>query len=379
MYLEGEGGKPRRWSTGVPVGRDKRVSKREATRIAEIRAAEVAGEVFREVDGTSEASIDAVGERLIASKTTDGRRARAVDAIAFNLDKHVKPYFGDTRDVRTIRRSDLEAFKAELKSAGYAPTSINNALTAIRQALKYACNVDESIEAVPYVGNVPVPKRSAVGMPITPAQAHKYLANIKDTDAREFNLFLLETGLRVYEALAVRWEWIDWKRRELHIPGEVRKGGKEQRAPTALTEAAIVMLRAREARPRQPSKNRVFFQLKGGRKGSRNYDTMRRDAAKKAGIQGFRHHDARHSRATWMGASGATAIELRDAFNWETLAMVSRYTHPERERLHELAERVTTGVDTGAGRSGSRGRDRGPSDKRPKPLPDENRKGFKVL
>src|SRR6185295_4620737 len=73
LYLEGEGGRDRRWSTRVPIGTDKRVSKREATRVAEERAEQIAREVFREVAEASATSIDSVGERLLAAKTLSRR------------------------------------------------------------------------------------------------------------------------------------------------------------------------------------------------------------------------------------------------------------------------------------------------------------------
>jgi integrase len=335
MYLEGEGGSARRWSTGVVVGNDKRVSQREAARVAEKRAAEIAREVFgAEVD--SRYALDAVAERMLKKKTIDRRRTGAVGALAFNLDKHVKPFFDDARDVREIRKANLEAFKAHLCERYSAPTTINNALTAIRQVLKHACQHEEILEAVPYVENLPVPKKSLVAKPISREQAKRYLRSFDDDEAREFNLWLLETGLRKSESLALLWEWIDWERREANIPGEARKGGREQRVPTALSATVVAMLRARRKRKRQPIKGRVWYRFKNGR-----YDSARQRAAKKAGIAGFRHHDARHTKATWLGDSGATEIELRDFFNWETTAMASRYTHPNRAKMHELAARVT--------------------------------------
>lgn len=366
MYLEGEDGRPRRWSTGVSVGNDKRVSKRVATQVAEERAAKVAREVFSEVTDNYY-SLEAAGIRMLAAKKADAKRDGTLYLHALNLDNHVKPYFGPGRDVRTIARKDLEGFKLKLRGDGKAPTTINNCLTAIRQTLEHACSVDEIIDSVPFVGNVPVPKRSTIAMPIDQDKAREYLSNFTDEDAADFNLLLINTGLRRKESLAIRWDWIDWTNCEIRIPGEARKGGKEQRVPTAINETVIAMLRKRQAKPRQPSKNRVFWQLKGGRsrKSGRDYDKLRHEAAAKAGIAGFRHHDARHTRATWLGESGASEMDLRDAMNWETSAMANRYTHPRRKRVHELAATVElTVTDVTGGVTGHevpRGGERGSS------------------
>jgi integrase len=386
VYLEGEGGKGRKFSTGVLIGSDRRVSKREATRVAEGRADNIARQASLPV-ATDDHALDSVAERMLRHKAASKRRERAVDALAFNLDKHVIPFFGRDRDVRTIRRRDLEAFKVKLSEADYAPTSVNNALTAIRQTLKYACEVEELLEAIPLVHNVEVPKESTVAKPITPAQAADYLAAFKEDEQeeREFNLFLLNTGLRKEEALAIRWDWVNLEAREIRIPAAVRKGGKPQKAPTQINNVVYELLCARRGRTRRtkqgrelaPSKGRVWFQLG-------TYDDARQRAATKAGIEGFRHHDARHTRATLLAANGATAIDLRDQMGWSTLAMVNRYTHPEHERMQEMASRVQLGVGrvgrvSGTGCEGSRGEDRGTSENTPPALPVEKRKKFKAL
>jgi integrase len=152
----------------------------------------------------------------------------------------------------------------------------------------------------------------------------------------------------------VRWAWIDWQQREINIPAEYRKGGKPQKAPTQIVDVVYALLLKRKSRAQQPSLGRVWWQLK-------TFDDARRAAAKKAGIAGYRHHDARHTRATHLGAAGATAIDLRDQMGWSTLAMVNRYTHPDRERLKEMASRVQFG-----------------SKKRPRPVtPSPSRKNAK--
>jgi len=338
VYFEGEGGNSRRFSTGVAIGERWRESKRAAEKVADEHAAKLANQTSVAVDADNDHSLDAVAERMLHQKMADGRRDRAVEFLAQTIDSHAKPFFGATRDVRTIRRRDLEAFKGDLRSQGYAPTTINNALTGIRQILKFAYEVEESIEAIPIVKNVEVDKRGK-GKPITPEQAARFIRSFlpNEREEREFNLFLLNTGLRKHECLAIRWDWVDWKAREVSIPAEVRKGGKPQRVPTQLNEVAFGLLERRRARPEQPSKQRVWWQLK-------TYDDARRRAAAKAGIAGYRHHDARHTRATQLGAEGATAIDLRDQMGWSTLAMVNRYTHPDKARAKKMADRVQLGA-----------------------------------
>lgn len=347
-YFETEGGRSVRFSTQVEIGDDHNESKRAATLVAIERAEGIAKE--RSIGVVSkkdhEHALDTVAERMLAQKRVDRRRPRTVASLASILDRHVLPYFGAQRDVRTIRRKDVEGFKIKL-AKDHEPVTVNNCLTAIRQVLKYACHVDESIESVPVVANLPTDPRGS-GMSITAEQAAKYLASFADdeVDEREFNLFLFNTGLRKTETLAMCWSWVDWEARVIRIPGEFRKGGREQRVPTTMTTEVYKLLRARLKRDKQPKNGRIWFNLKrSGKKKGRDYDKARARAAAKAGIPGFRHHDARHTRATLLAANGASEMDLRDAMNWETTAMANRYTHPTHDRVKLLAATVQISGD----------------------------------
>jgi integrase len=342
VFVEGELGEDRpgrRFSTGVVIGDRPRVSKRAAQKEAERRATLFVHAAVVDAIAASSTSLRAVSERMVDQKVADKRRDRAVDALVFNLDKHVLPYFGDGRDVTTIRRRDLEAFKVHLSTVdrggrrGYEPTTINNALTAIRQTLKYASEVEELLDAMPVVKNVAVDKQGK-GRALTPAQVDALLAAV-DGETREFLLFLANTGLRKTEALAVRWDWIDWRAREIRIPAHVRKGGKPQLAPTPINRVVMRLLRARRRRAEQPSLERVFWQLK--------HDRARNDGAARAGVGRVRNHDLRHTLGSLAHARGAAATEVRDLLGHSTMAMVSRYGHSYQARLRAVAERVQLG------------------------------------
>jgi integrase len=50
-------------------------------------------------------------------------------------------------------------------------------------------------------------------------------------------------------------------------------------------------------------------------------------ALERAGIENFRFHDLRHSAASYLAMSGATAPEIAAVLGHKTLAMVKRYAH----------------------------------------------------
>lgn len=353
VYLAGEGGRRRRFSTGVTIAGKE--SKRDAERVARERADALAAEVAEPVAAAPKTSLGEVATRMLAAKVADGRRDRGVDSLSFWLDKHVLPYFGRDRDVRTIRRADLESFKAHLRSVqldnrsgrtGMSPQSINNALTAARQVLKHACFVDEMIESVPQVANVrtdPTPKWRL----LTADEIGRLLDEIpeREREARHYLLFVANTGMRKSEVLAMRWPWVDWERGRLVVPASETKGGRG-RHPVELNEMALAVLRERKALHSarvNPEDDRVWREQK--------HDVARNEAAKRAGLGRVRTHDLRHSFASLAHAAGASLVEVADMLGHTTLAMVRRYGHSFDDRRKEIAAKVQIGVAGGvAGR-----------------------------
>lgn len=308
--------------------------------MAEDRAESLSAEAHGLAQAASDASLSAVADRMLRHKEAEGRRKRAVDSLAHCLDKHVEPFFGANRDVRTLRRSDLEAFKRHLHGAGKAPVTINNQLSAFRAVLKYAWAVEELLESIPNVPNVRVSPESK-GRALTPEQVAALITSVdpRYREAREWLLFLANTGLRKGEALAVRWDWIDWTERVIRIPADSRKGGKRQLAPVPLNDTALELLRDRKARPKQPSLDRVWFQQK--------HDGARNSAAKRAGLGRVRNHDLRHTFGSLAHAAGVPLPDVRDLLGHTTMAMVNRYAHSYPERLADAVRRVEISVRDG--------------------------------
>lgn len=345
-YVAGEGGRERRWSTGIRLDAQghRRKSRRLAQGRAEEQARRLADQVLAASASDADTALKAVARRMLRQKLADGRRDRAVAALQHNLDKHVLPYFGERRDVRTIRRPDLEAFKRELVSQGRAPVSVNNALTAIRQVLKQAANVEELLEVLPHVANVRVPTEGK-GRALTNDQVQALLDAIdpRAVEARQFLAFVANTGLRKSEALAMRWGWVSGS--VMRIPAEHRKGGAPLSVP--LNDEALAILEDRRQNgtkytgsrkrplPTGPDA-RVWIQVK--------HDEARNSAAERAGLGGVRTHDLRHTYGARLYAEGASVPEVRDLLGHKTMAMANRYAHAYEDRLLAAAQRARISV-----------------------------------
>ena len=131
-------------------------------------------------------------------------------------------------------------------------------------------------------------------------------------------LLALETAMRRGEILALRWEYVDIKRRVVHLPET--KNGSSRDVPLSTKAAAVL-----DALPRNIS-GRVFDTSE-----TAITEGFQR-AAKRAGIPDFRFHDLRHE-ATSRLAEKLQMHELGKVTGHKSPRMLMRYYHPRAEDL----------------------------------------------
>jgi integrase len=135
---------------------------------------------------------------------------------------------------------------------------------------------------------------------------------------KSVTLLALETAMRRGELLALRWEFVDLKRRVVHLPET--KNGSTRNVPLSTTAVAVL-----ERLPRNIS-GRVFDTSE-----TAITEGFQR-AAKRAGIPDFRFHDIRHE-ATSRLAEKLQMHELGKVTGHRSPRMLMRYYHPRAEDL----------------------------------------------
>lgn len=139
--------------------------------------------------------------------------------------------------------------------------------------------------------------------------------------------FLLMTGWRVGEPLALRWEHINFETCEITLPAT--KTGRQVR-----TVAAMALQLLNEL----PRVNGNDFVFAGERSAAITPKTLRecfKKVCELAGISDCRLQDIRRTVATTAAASGLNVILLRDLLNHSTLAMANRYARRANTALQE--------------------------------------------
>lgn len=118
---------------------------------------------------------------------------------------------------------DIQTYLNRLVSDGYALTTIKKQYNLLTGFIKYANT--EGLIARPIYNNVRLPSQSAVKKPKREVVAYdeaeqinlKRVLNTHEYIEYDVANLMMETGVRVGEALALTWSDVDWRRRAVKI------------------------------------------------------------------------------------------------------------------------------------------------------------------
>lgn len=142
------------------------------------------------------------------------------------FDTHLIPYFR-TYELADIEQAEVEDFAHVhlLKQKGLAPKTINNIMGILGAYLRF-CVVrckHTKLTAMPPMPRMPRAKKIPVHL--EPVDVERLIAVVTDEPYRLMLIVALNTGLRIGELLALRWENIDWKNRQLQIIASMGRDG----------------------------------------------------------------------------------------------------------------------------------------------------------
>lgn len=141
---------------------------------------------------------------------------------------------------------------------------------------------------------------------------------------------LLLTGCRLNEIMSARVEWVDWERGLLLLPDS--KTGQRR---IFLPLAALKLIEHRRECEWLIEGSRSKTHLK------RPHRTWLRLCAR-AGIEGVRLHDLRHTAASNLHSLGASQADIAAILGHKQLSTTARYLHSSHGRSAEMLERLST-------------------------------------
>lgn len=242
-----------------------------------------------------------------------------------------------------ITTKDLEDFKS-IRLKKVSPATVNRSLSVLRHLINLAKRWNN------YYGDNPV---SIVGMleernqieRILTADEEKKLLDESAGYLRPIIFTALNTGMRKGEILSLKWSDVDLDMTMITIDQTNSKSKKSRKVYINSALKRVFL----ELRLKSACNEYVFLDDKGNR--LKEIKNGFSSACLRAGIEGLRFHDLRHSAATRMIESGANIVAVSKILGHSDIKTTMRYTHPDnslKDALEKLVsyEQSTTNIAT---------------------------------
>jgi len=296
-------------------------------------------------------------DRYLDEYATRHKKPSSVDSDRGNIANHIKPQIGSIA-VADLTRDDVETLKRQIadgktgRPANSAMRKRPKVLTvrggpiAANRTLALLSKMFSLAEDWGWRPNQTNPCRRVVRF--AERKSERFLTSdeivqlASALDAidfeRSFNpcataaiRILLLTGARVSEITELQWQNVDLERAMLHLP-DSKTGAR----PVFLSEPAIGVFRAL---PRRTGNPFVFSSEtnQGPVKNIQNIWSVVRD---RAGLEGVRLHDLRHSFASIAAGNGASLPIIGRMLGHSTPLTTQRYAHLVQDTVRDANEEV---------------------------------------
>jgi integrase len=305
-----------------------------------------------------------IASSFLESHVKAKRKPRTGEAYELLLRVHILPVIGSMR-VSDVRRVHVSRLHASISSA--APGAANRAVSLVSAIWNWAARRDEvSFEKNPargiernreqgkerYLSAAELGKlgdalrlAETAGLPWNPdgtrptakhAPKPENRRTVVDPFAVAAIRLLILTGARLREILHAQWHELDFDRSMMHLPDS-----KTGRKPIYLSMAALAVL---ESLPRVADNP---FIIPGARRGSPRADLKNPWAAvcARAGLEGVRIHDLRHSFASIGAGSGMGLPLLGRLLGHKQPATTQKYAHLDADPLRRAVNSIGATIE----------------------------------
>ncbi len=273
--------------------------------------------------------------------------ASELRAKGLHMKNHLLPFFGKTK-LDAIGRTQVEAFKAHQLRKGLSGKTINNHLAILSKLLGEA----QERGIIATVPKITWMERTKPEIDFLSHEEFRALIdNAEPGRWRTMVGLILNTGLRIGEACALKWENVDLTSKRLRVTSAVLRGvigtpknGKARDIP--LNDEAIALLHEMPKRVGSPW---VFPNQDGGfirQTHLRSFYAAFRRQCTRAGIsRRIGWHTLRHTFASHLVMAGVPLKAVQELLGHGTIEMTMRYAHlspnTKRDAVQALLRPVT--------------------------------------
>lgn len=294
-------------------------------------------------------TISSLCERYLDEYAALHKKARSVKEDRRMIDKRIVPAIGTVK-IAAIMRNDVMKLHHGLRQTPYEANRVLALLSKMFNLAEAWGLRPLGSNPVLHVKRFAEKKRDNYIKEDGLARLGTVLAELDKT--REIHpsfvagiRLLLLTGCRVSEALSFRWAWIDWSAASIRLP-DSKTGAKT----IYLGQAALDVL----AKLPQESEY-VLHAITDNAAPLSHYvlDQGWRRIRNKAGLQGHRLHDFRHTFASWAVTGGASLPITGALLGHREMQTTQRYAHlsqaPLSKAVNEVDARMQAALDNRKG------------------------------
>ena len=240
--------------------------------------------------------------------------------------------------LQAIEPAVLRDFLTHLRQQGQASETVFGTYGALRCAFGF-WNREGLLSRNP-MALVERPRRERVLIrPMSPEQAIRLLeqpvvTTVEGLRDRALMMLMLDSGLRISEALSLEAGRIDWLNCVLIVMG---KGRKERSTPFSARTCQAMLEYARKRAQGRVQAPQFFLGPRGKPLDRSNVRKTVAGYGRKAGIEGVRvsPHTLRHTFAVFYIRNGGDSFSLQEILGHSTLEMTRRYVHLARRDVSE--------------------------------------------
>jgi integrase len=232
----------------------------------------------------------------------------------------------------------------ELTATGKAPATCNRYLATLASVLTAAVKRWHWVTASPMTQITKPSERNGGTRFLSEDELSRLLAACRESSSPDLLLAVLlsiTTGGRQGEILGLRWKDLDLAAGtlKLRVDNETTTKGGIRSLPIAAQVLSLLQARRDEIRQAKVTALRdeglVFPSRVTGSKPI-SLRTPWETALKRAGIEGFKWHDLRHSAASFLAKGGASLLEIGAVLGHKSANTTKRYAHLTEQHTNAL-------------------------------------------
>jgi integrase len=222
-----------------------------------------------------------------------------------------------------------------------SPATINRHTQFLRRVFNHAVDLNEPVQQIRWKAFIVVEPEARI-YPLTKEEELCVLANI-DPSIKPLFAFSMLTGVRLRNAIGLRWSMINKETNEISFRGKSRRpGGKTYIIP--ITSAVQKLLSSCRGHHDEFVFTFVASRAHGGRKAGHRYPIklgVVRYYWEKLNL-GKRWHDVRHTFGTRLYGVSKDIHLVQRAMNHSNVQTTLRYVHANHEDVREAMEKLPT-------------------------------------